>query len=415
MIKQNTNFKKLIFYSFTLLLFIFILFQIKHISLAEDKTISKQNNKNIYIDNDLKQKHISYIYKNIDLDINSINDNSILNDDLENIDIPINTENNNTTNTLNDTQNISSSTNATSSIKDNISNSDDTNTNDTNDDIKIENIEKNIEDNLNNEENENDIIETTNDTANNNDDENEYIYENTEEEKPASISNTVSSNVNNTNINKKEMVSNNNSTDNKVESSNKVVNSNSESSTRTMNTEENENKQVKDTVFYTDEYYNDYFYAKGKVREENMIAAQETLNKIPQYILDNFKKDGWVINIINEDIVYNGLNASGITTYADKIIDIKNNEGLIRSCIVHEVGHYFDCSLGFISESDEFLNNIYPEEKNNFNYTYTTSIKHEISDVYEYFASTFDEYIINPNGLKNDCPRTYEFMKNLIG
>lgn len=78
-------------------------------------------------------------------------------------------------------------------------------------------------------------------------------------------------------------------------------------------------------------------------------------------------------------------------------------------------GHYFDCSLGFISESDEFLNNIYPEEKNNFNYTYTTSIKHEISDVYEYFASTFDEYIINPNGLKNDCPRTYEFMKNLIG
>lgn len=410
MIKQNINFKKFIFYSFTLLLFIFILFQIKHISLAEDKTISKQNNKNIYIDNDLKQKHISYIYKKIDLDIDSINN------DLENIDIPINTENN--TNTLNDTQNISSSTNTTSSIKDNISNSDDdTNTNDINDDIKKENTEKNIEDNLNNEENENDIIETitdTNDTTNN-DDKNEYIYENTEEEKPTSISNTVSSNVNNTNINKKEMVSNNNSTDNKVESSNKVVNSNSESSTRTVNTEENENKQVKDTVFYTDEYYNDYFYAKGKVREENMIAAQETLNKIPQYILDNFKKDGWIINIINEDIVYNGLNASGITTYADKTIDIKNNEGLIRSCIVHEVGHYFDCSLGFISESDEFLNNIYPEEKNNFNYTYTTSIKHEISDVYEYFASTFDEYIINPNGLKNDCPKTYEFMKNLIG
>lgn len=143
MIKQNINFKKLILYSFTLLLFIFILFQIKHISLAEDKTISKQNNKNIYIDNDLKQKHISYIYKKIDLDIDSINNDSILNDDLENIDISINTENNNTTNTLNDTQNISSSTNTTSSIKDNISNSDDdTNTNDINDDIKIENTEK---------------------------------------------------------------------------------------------------------------------------------------------------------------------------------------------------------------------------------------------------------------------------------
>lgn len=119
MIKQNTNFKKFIFYSFTLLLFIFILFQIKHISLAEDKTISKQNDKNIYIDNDLKQKHISYIYKKIDLDIDSINNDSILNDDLENIDIPINTENN--TNILNDTQNISSSTNTTSSIKHEIS------------------------------------------------------------------------------------------------------------------------------------------------------------------------------------------------------------------------------------------------------------------------------------------------------
>lgn len=174
------------------------------------------------------------------------------------------------------------------------------------------------------------------------------------------------------------------------------------------------NGTVKDTVFYTDENYNDMLYAKGKVREENLIAAMDMLNKIPQYILDDFQKKGWIINIINEDIDYNGISASGITTYAVKTIDIKNNEGLVRSSIVHEMGHFFDCSLGFISESDGFINDIYPSEKDNFKYTYTTKSKHEISDVYEYFASTFDEYITNPDNLEQCCPRTYEFLKNIV-
>lgn len=173
-------------------------------------------------------------------------------------------------------------------------------------------------------------------------------------------------------------------------------------------------KRVKDTVFYNDESYNEYIYAKGKVREENLVTADTTVHKVPQYILDDFISKGWKINIINEDINYNGLNASGITTYADKTIDIKNNEGLIKSSIVHEIGHFFDCSLGFISESDEFLNDIYPSEKDNFKYTYTTKSKHEISDVYEYFASTFDEYITNPDNLEQCCPRTYEFLKNIV-
>ena len=173
-------------------------------------------------------------------------------------------------------------------------------------------------------------------------------------------------------------------------------------------------KRVKDTVFYTDESYNEYIYAKGKVREENLVTADTTVHKVPQYILDDFISKGWKINIINEDINYNGLNASGITTYADKTIDIKNNEGLIKRSIVHEIGHFFDCSLGFISESDEFLNDIYPSEKDNFKYTYTTKSKHEISDVYEYFASTFDEYITNPDNLEQCCPRTYEFLKNIV-
>ena len=133
--------------------------------------------------------------------------------------------------------------------------------------------------------------------------------------------------------------------------------------------------------------------------------------KLPQHLREMLWDNNYRIYIVNE--IQNNENIMGSTYYGPRIILIKNDMYFIDNTIYHEIGHVLDdkSHILYASGTEEFID-IYTEEKDNFvvdnNYDYF------VSDEKEYFASAFAEYMLNPNRLKENTPKTYEFIRKCI-
>lgn len=148
-------------------------------------------------------------------------------------------------------------------------------------------------------------------------------------------------------------------------------------------------------------------YNEGQVYE----AVWNAYAKLPHTVKDMLQDSNYRIYVV--DSIENNANIVGITYYGPRIILIKDDMYYVTRTMYHECGHVVDdkSHILYASDTKEFKQ-IYLEERDNFkvdnNYDYF------VSDEHEYFASAFAEYMLNPTRLKENTPKTYEFIKKCI-
>lgn len=164
------------------------------------------------------------------------------------------------------------------------------------------------------------------------------------------------------------------------------------------------------------------------VKEENKSDICTKLYKqIPENVRIYLENENWTYQLVSRKKLNKLSNQTGVIGYTDiqnHIIYIEDDIISVKRAFLHEYGHAIGVSITkgqitLLQEqgiSDEYLdfNNIYTNEKNDFVYSYRSTDKHETSNLAEYLASTFHEYITNPKVLNSTCPKTFMFWDNIL-
>ncbi|GFI44353.1 hypothetical protein IMSAGC018_02034 [Lachnospiraceae bacterium] len=152
----------------------------------------------------------------------------------------------------------------------------------------------------------------------------------------------------------------------------------------------------------------------GYVEDSYVDAVNQQLSAIPPYIQDAFVRDGWSIYVTNMNIAqtyYPGQfdMVMATTNYEERRILIEDRADAVYESPIHEVGHWFDLYLGFVSNSNLFAQ-IYNEESAAFIQAYGTDC---VRDEMEFFAEGFWYYIVNPDRLMSVSPQLYQFLHSM--
>lgn len=148
----------------------------------------------------------------------------------------------------------------------------------------------------------------------------------------------------------------------------------------------------------------------GEVSETNYNRLMKNYCKIPENVREAYQLDGWRLSISTEhleDTWFAGWGYSAIASgYDDSIKEIRVEDTKNgTNAVAHEIGHYVDGKLGYISNTDEWQD-IWKQE--------ITSKYGKISPL-EGFAEAFEQTIYNPVTYKKKCPQSYQFILNCIG
>lgn len=165
----------------------------------------------------------------------------------------------------------------------------------------------------------------------------------------------------------------------------------------------------------------------GTATQSEADELQAMLKLVPYPIVNAFVDDGFRILLSSKDLRdYVGytwdFEASGVYSYSNKTIYLSNkynNDWAVNS-LYHEFGHYVDVHygvsqgyIGYMSEKEPFLS-IYNSEKVNFKVDTNKDLDYYTSSSKEMFAQAFAEYIVNPDRLKNNTPKTYNYVKKVV-
>lgn len=143
----------------------------------------------------------------------------------------------------------------------------------------------------------------------------------------------------------------------------------------------------------------------------NEVAKR--LEKLPEIILEKFNASGWEIIVGREtleealDAAGFGRNYIGLSSYSAKTIWLERD-----SATIHEVGHFLHGRLNYPVEVDV----LYTLEAKK---VASLMRNYSASDVYEFFADSFDYWISNSGDtakmlkFKAVAPKTYEYFENL--
>lgn len=161
-------------------------------------------------------------------------------------------------------------------------------------------------------------------------------------------------------------------------------------------------------VFHTDIltniYMNNQPIAEASLTHYRILKAKD---KLPPKVNQMLEKNEYKIYVLEE--IDDNEYILGQTIYGLRIILIKDTYFDIERTFYHECGHVIDDESAFTyaSSSNEFIE-IYNEEK----YLFKSDgyIEYYISTPREYFASAFAEYMLNPQKLKENTPKTYEYI-----
>lgn len=150
------------------------------------------------------------------------------------------------------------------------------------------------------------------------------------------------------------------------------------------------------------------------VAQVEISEFDKCIDLVPETVMVTIEKYGYTVELVDSlDDLYNLSYVSGITIPETKQILIENDENKYRQCVIHEIFHAYDDSLGFISETDEFLA-IYEEEKDLLEVTgYITAGQYKANSK-EYFAEACQQYVYDAESVKNSAPKTYGFVKGVI-
>lgn len=141
---------------------------------------------------------------------------------------------------------------------------------------------------------------------------------------------------------------------------------------------------------------------------------QQYINLVPESVLTVIQDAGYTWELVtNPGEDYNIKHISGLTIPELKKILIKNDEKKFRQVVVHEIFHAYDHTLGFISESDEFIS-IYEDEKDCLVVTGFISVgQHKVNEK-EYFAESCQMWVYDRATLEQSAPKTYQFICALL-
>lgn len=142
----------------------------------------------------------------------------------------------------------------------------------------------------------------------------------------------------------------------------------------------------------------------------------ETYDELPENIKEMLDDQHYEIYVVDPLVSeMEGYITLGRTHFMYGIIEISNKDLWVKRTTFHEVGHVIDdeISITFASASKEFKE-IYEEEKEAFKHVVADNHEYFISTEMEYFAQAFSEFMINPEGLQEYTPRTYEFIEKCI-
>lgn len=112
------------------------------------------------------------------------------------------------------------------------------------------------------------------------------------------------------------------------------------------------------------------------------------------------------------------VHVTGITQphFNKPVIHIYADE--IGSSFIHELGHAIDYTVNgnqFMKQSNSIsFNKIYKEEKNDWVPLCENVGGYDASTVEEYFAESFQQYILYPEYLQENAPLTYEYMEQFV-
>lgn len=165
----------------------------------------------------------------------------------------------------------------------------------------------------------------------------------------------------------------------------------------------------------------------GTATQEQADELQAMLKLVPYTIVNAFVDDGFRILLSSNDLRdYVGykwdFEPSGVYSYNTKTIYLsnkRNNDWAVNS-LYHEFGHYVDVRygigqgyVGYMSKKEPFIS-IYNSEKANFKVDSNKNLAHYQSSPAEMFAQAFAEYLVNPDRLKNNTPKTYNYVKKVV-
>lgn len=146
-------------------------------------------------------------------------------------------------------------------------------------------------------------------------------------------------------------------------------------------------------------------------RSAKLSILELNLNQIPNNDYVILLENNWTIIITDEDLSKKydfNFEVSGVTDYKIKTIYIKTNE--VERALLHEVGHVLDFENGQLSKTEEFKQ-IFKEEQKMFIDCTAVNDKHEILNEQEYFASVYQNIILNYDDTSKNVPKTVKFIK----
>ena len=139
----------------------------------------------------------------------------------------------------------------------------------------------------------------------------------------------------------------------------------------------------------------------------NVNAFLLELRKVPQPILDAFNENGWTFVIGTEYLTELsrklGVNCIGAAAYTEKRIYVSE-----ASAVLHEFGHFLDCTMGFPQEHKD----LYTLEAAS-----APMKQHAKSNSLEYFAEFFAYWLSGSTRtlaqFKELTPETYAYFEGL--
>lgn len=155
----------------------------------------------------------------------------------------------------------------------------------------------------------------------------------------------------------------------------------------------------------------------GKSVYENGMAytvAWNAYDELPEVLKDKYEAMGYEMVIVDEISKSDYGVVVGRIIHGPRTIMIKDEVGSAKRTVFHEFGHLLDYRQLLLdySSTNEFKA-IYQEEKENFKTIYS-DYDYAISTNKEYFATAFAEYMINPDRLKSNTPKTYDYIEKCL-
>ena len=144
---------------------------------------------------------------------------------------------------------------------------------------------------------------------------------------------------------------------------------------------------------------------------------ENEISLIPSNQLEFLRSRGWSWEITGMNLAQRygySVGIVGITDYSQKTIYITNRSNKIRRATIHEFGHALAAELGDVDETEEFYEIFYDERDNFHDCTNTTGDGHNTVSTDEYFASVYQNMILNYDETYADVPRTVEYIERVL-